>query len=273
MSSVRGDGAGARRVREDVHLRDPGVLDRAQRMRERGLVLRREADDHVARQVELARERRKAPKVRARRIAALHRAQHAVVSGLERHVQVARQRRRLAQRGDEVVVDVVDLDRAESQPLEPRRRAGFAHEPRQVEAGRPVAEAAEVDAGQDDLAVPLRDTPANLREYRLALRLRDAPRTSGITQKLHENEHPSWIFTNARTRPTRASACTHPIAPTSPATKAAVSSLRLATTVTFAGNPANGSPAGSRRSRSRTRAGASARRAPRPDGSSRLPRS
>ena len=70
-----------------------------------------------------------------------------------------------------------------------------------------------------------------------ALRLRDAPRTSGITQKLHENEQPSWIFTKARTRSTRASACTQPIAPTSPATNAAVSSGRCATTTTFSGKP------------------------------------
>ena len=32
-----------------------------------------------------------------------------------------------------------------------------------------------------------------------ALRLRVAPRTSGITQNAQENEQPSWIFTNART--------------------------------------------------------------------------
>jgi hypothetical protein len=63
-----------------------------------------------------------------------------------------------------------------------------------------------------------------------------------MTQKLHENEQPSWIFTNARTRSIRASAWTHPIAPTSPATKAAVSSLRFATTATFGGRFANASP-------------------------------
>ena len=42
-----------------------------------------------------------------------------------------------------------------------------------------------------------------------ARRLRVPPRTSGMTQKAHENEHPSWIFTNARVRSTRASDCTH----------------------------------------------------------------
>ena len=59
-----------------------------------------------------------------------------------------------------------------------------------------------------------------------------------MTQKLQLKEQPSWIFTNARTRSMRASAWTQPIAPTSPATKAAVCSLRFATTVTFSGRPA-----------------------------------
>ena len=71
-------------------------------------------------------------------------------------------------------------------------------------------------------------------------RLRDAPRTSGITQKRHENEQPSCTLTNARTRSSLASACTQPIAPTSPATNSGVSSLRRATTTTFAGQAGEG---------------------------------
>ena len=63
-----------------------------------------------------------------------------------------------------------------------------------------------------------------------AARLREAPRTSGITQKLHENEQPSCILTNARTRSSRASAWTQPIAPTSPATNAASPRCCAATT-------------------------------------------
>ena len=70
-----------------------------------------------------------------------------------------------------------------------------------------------------------------------ALRLRVAPRTSGITQNAHENEQPSWIFTNARTRSSRASACTQAIAPTSPATVSTACSIWPGTTVTFAGQP------------------------------------
>ena len=144
----------------------PGALDGRERRRERGVVLGREADDHVAREVELAGERLEPAQVRVDGVAAPHRAQDAVVAGLERDVQVARDGRRLAQRGDERVVDVVDLDRAEPQPLEPGRRAGLADEPRQVVAGGAVAEAAEVDAGEHDLAVALRDAAPDLARAR-----------------------------------------------------------------------------------------------------------
>ena len=60
-----------------------------------------------------------------------------------------------------------------------------------------------------------------------------------MTQKAHENEHPSWIFTNARVRSTRASDCTQPMAPTWPATVAGSSSLLPATILTFSGMAAN----------------------------------
>ena len=150
-----------------MHLRQPGALDRGQRALERGVVLGREADDHVARQVELAGERLEAAEVGVRRVAAAHRAQDAVVAGLERDVQVLRSGRRLAQRGDERVVHVVDLDRAEPQPLETRRGADLAHEARQVVAGVAVAEAAEVDPREDDLAVALLDAAAHLAQHRV----------------------------------------------------------------------------------------------------------
>ena len=70
-----------------------------------------------------------------------------------------------------------------------------------------------------------------------AARLREAPRTSGMTQKRHENEQPSCTLTKARTRSRRASACTQPIAPTSPATNSGVSSLRRATDDDVLGQP------------------------------------
>ena len=79
------------------------------------------------------------------------------------------------------------------------------------------------------------------------------PRTSGITQKAHENEQPSWIFTNARTRSRRCSAWTHAIAPTSPATNAAAASPTRPVTTTFDAQPVEGARRGSTRSRSRRR--------------------
>ena len=90
----------------------------------------------------------------------------------------------------------------------------------------------------------LGDAGAGLGQHcRRHERLREAPRTSGITQNRHENEQPSCTLTNARTRSSRASAWTQPIAPTSPATKAGVSSLGRATTTTLSGRPSKASPA------------------------------
>ena len=66
-------------------------------------------------------------------------------------MEVARDVRRLAQRGDELAIDVVDLDRGQAQAREAGRLAGGADEPRERVARVPVAEAAEVDAREDDL--------------------------------------------------------------------------------------------------------------------------
>ena len=117
------------------------------------------------RQVELAGERLEPPQVRRGRVPAPHRAQHAVVPRLERDVQVPRDRRGLPQRSDQPVVDVVDLDRAQAQAVQAGDRAGRPHQARQVDARDAVAEAAEVDARQDDLAVALTDPAPNLVEH------------------------------------------------------------------------------------------------------------
>ena len=143
-----------RRVREDVHLGQPRRPHRLERALEREVVLGGKADDHVGGEVEV-RQRLELPQVGLDRVAARHRLQHAVVARLERHVQVRPDDRRLAQRGDELVVDVVDLDRGEPQPLDAVDRTGGADQPRERKPGRAVAEAAEVDAGEDDLAVTL----------------------------------------------------------------------------------------------------------------------
>src|SRR4051812_42950436 len=74
--------------------------------------------------------------------------------------------RRLAQRVDQLAVDVVHLDRREAQAREPGNRADLAHEARQLVPGVAVAVAAEVDPGEDDLAMSLFDPPVRLREHR-----------------------------------------------------------------------------------------------------------
>ena len=134
---------------------------------------------------------------------------------------------------------MVHLDRREPQARQTGGRAGFADEAREREAGGTIAEAAQVDPGEDDLAVPLRDPLADLAQNGRGRAAARPPRTRGTTQKLQEKEQPSWIFTNARTRSRPASSFTHASAPRSSATAAGVSSERRATTWTFAGRPAN----------------------------------
>src|SRR5262249_5082684 len=154
-----------RRIREDMDLRQSSGAHGAQRVRERALVLVGEADDDITREVELVGERREAAEVRRRRIPAAHCTEHVVIARLQRHVQVARDCRRLAQRVDQVVVDMVDLDRGQAQAHETRSLAHLAHEARQVEALLAVAIAAEIDTGEHDLAVPLRDAALDLSEH------------------------------------------------------------------------------------------------------------
>ena len=96
-------------------------------------------------------------------------------------MQVRPDHRRLSQRGHELVVDVVDLDRREAQPLDALDRAGRSDQAGELHAGGAVAEAAEVDAGEDDLAVALRHPLPDLAEHGLgAARASRAP---------HERDH------------------------------------------------------------------------------------
>src|SRR5205085_11070952 len=60
----RGRGARAGRVREDVHLGDPSGAHRRERTPEGALVLGREADDDVGREVEVVAERRQPAEIR-----------------------------------------------------------------------------------------------------------------------------------------------------------------------------------------------------------------
>ena len=124
---------------------------------------RREADDHVGREVEVV-ERLDASAELPDRVAASHRAQHVVVARLQRDVEVPRDDGGLAHRRDQVGGDVVHLDRREPQPLEAVDRSRRPDQPRERQPGLAIAEAAEIDAGEHDLLVALRRSPPDLVE-------------------------------------------------------------------------------------------------------------
>ena len=149
-----------------MHLRQPRGAHGLERALEGCVVLGREADDHIGREVEVG-ERLQLAEVGLDRVAPRHCAQNGVVAGLERHVQVRADDRRLVQGRDEVVVDVVDLDRREPQALDALDRAGGADQAGQRHPGGAVAEATEVDAREDDLTMALGDAPADLSEHRV----------------------------------------------------------------------------------------------------------
>src|SRR6185436_1917958 len=111
-------------------------------------------------------QRFEAAQVGSRGIATRHRAEHAVVTGLQWHVQVACQYGCLAQCRDELVVDVIDLDRREPQSCEIRNRSRLAEKASERVPGLAVPVAAQVDPGQHYLAMPLVDPAPDLGEHR-----------------------------------------------------------------------------------------------------------
>jgi hypothetical protein len=163
-----------------VHSGDRSGRKDSPRLLEGLLVLGREPDDDISRQVEIG-EGFEAPEVGRGRVPASHDAQHAIIARLQRHVQVPGDGRSLPQRAHELIVHVVDLDRRQAQTLEPGRRTGLANEPRERVPMLPVSEAAEVDPCEDDFAVPLLDALANLPQDRVGC---TAPRSAA-----HERDH------------------------------------------------------------------------------------
>src|SRR5204862_2729259 len=119
---------------------------------------------HVSGQVDLPADWLYAGEIRRHRVAAGHRAEDGVVSGLERHVQVTADGRRLAKRRDERGGYVVELDRGQTEARQAGNRAGRADELRQPLLRLAVAVATEIDSRQHDLAVTLGDTAADLGE-------------------------------------------------------------------------------------------------------------
>ena len=146
-----------------MHLRDSDRRHSRQRALECVVVLRRKADDHIRGEVELL-ERLEPRPVLADRVATAHRPEDVVVARLQRNVKVVRHDRRRAQRVDQFRGDVVDLDRREAKALEAFDRAYLPDQPGQREPCFTIAEAAEVDAGEHDLAVALCDATADLSQ-------------------------------------------------------------------------------------------------------------
>ena len=146
-----------------MHLRDAGVRHGSHRARERTVVLRREADDHVGREVEVL-ERLDPRTVLPDRVAPAHLPEDGVVTRLQGDVQVTRHDRRLAHGLDQVDRDVIDLDRGEAEPREALDLARRPDQPRQRQPGAAIAETAEIDAGEHDLSVALGDPSPDLCE-------------------------------------------------------------------------------------------------------------
>ena len=132
------------------------------------VVLGREADDDVGVDRDAGNRRADALDDRGvvgRGVAAAHPAEHAVVARLERQVEVGHRPRRAVGPGPEqLVVDVLGLDRGEAEPLDrglvedPPDEAGQRQRGSRVRAAeaalRPAAVVRpDVDPGQDDLAM------------------------------------------------------------------------------------------------------------------------
>ena len=123
-------GAGPRRVPEDVQPREIEGADERDRPAPGRVVLGREADDRVRVDRDAGECRPDPPDDRGivgRQVAPAHPAQHAVVARLERQVDVRQgPRRAVGPDTEQLVVDVLRLDRGDPDPLDRRSRRGSA---------------------------------------------------------------------------------------------------------------------------------------------------
>ncbi len=112
-------------------------------------------------------------------VPAAHAPEDAVVARLQRQVEMRQRARRALDPGrEQVVVDVLGLDRAQPDPLDVRLGEDPAHEAREGEGGsrvraamaalRPAAVVGpDVDPGEDDLAVARDQGPPDVRQHRV----------------------------------------------------------------------------------------------------------
>ena len=94
---------------------------------------------------------------------------------------MAGHRRGLAERRNELAADVVDLDRREAEALHTGDRPCFANEAGERVSLLAIAEAAEVDACENDLGMSLGDALSDLRE--------DCRGTPAASRTAHERDH------------------------------------------------------------------------------------
>ena len=169
-------------VAEDVDAGEADRSDEVERAAPRVVVLGREADDHVAVDRD-ARDRvadaADGRGVVGREVAAAHPPKDAVVAGLERQVEMRhRPRRAVGPDAEQLVVDVLRLDRREAEPLDRRLVEDPSNEAgqRQGRAGVGAAEAAlrpaavvrpDVDPGQDDLAMARAQRASDVEQHGL----------------------------------------------------------------------------------------------------------
>jgi hypothetical protein len=185
------------RPREDVEVGERELCDERPRRRVVVIRLAREARDDVGAQAERSETRgdleHPAP-IPLARVPAPHPAQHRVAPALHRHVQVrSEQAVRPGEQIHQRVVDLRRLDRAQPEPdpggrlQQAGREAGERRLPRQV-----PAEVPDVDSGEHELGVRLRQQPGlgddlvrGSRAARAPREPRGAERAPAVAAVLH----------------------------------------------------------------------------------------
>ena len=150
-------------------------------------------------------------------VAPAHPSKDAVVAGLERQVEVRqRPRRAVGPDTEQLVVDVLGLDRREADPLdvglversadesgERERRARWA--PRNPRSDQPPSYVPMLIPVRTISRWPARERASDVARARSPGRgSAPAPRAAGMMQYVQKNEQPSWTLTNARVRSTEA---------------------------------------------------------------------
>ena len=197
---LRGGRAAPHRVREDVEVREWTRLAEGVRPFEGLVPLAREPRDQVGADGGVGQQRTNHRQAFAREpavVAPPHAREHAVVGGLERHVQVVTHGRRVGHHPQEQLAHLVRVDRRQPEPRHERLLGDRGHEPGEVD-GRVevVSVATEVHAGEDDLLEALRGERRHFGQHHArrqapagpARHRHDAERAEEVAALLHLQE-------------------------------------------------------------------------------------